>query len=845
MKILVIDGNSIANRAFYGIKMLTTKDGRYTNAIVGFLNILNRLIEAEAPDGVAVAWDVHAPTFRHKKYGEYKAGRKGTPQELLEQMPVIKNIIDALGYRNIELEGFEADDILGTISRACATQNCDCVIATGDRDSLQLVSEKTRVLLSATKIGRPEITEYNTETLYNEYGVSPEGMIEIKALKGDSSDNIPGVAGVGDKTAGDLIKNFGNIDYIYDNIDSLDIKEGVKNKLIAGKESAYLSRELGTIFCDVPIECDAMFYKKREVDKAALAEILFDRELFKAAERYGVTAADINAEKVYITDSTELTQTDDVNKVLNSKDIELVLFEDSAVITNGEFVCKISLETFNDVISNPEIAKSVYDSKAVYKYCIKNSLTPENVVFDTLLAAYLLEPSSNDYSLDTLAAEYRINSGEFENLNVKAAAQNSQLARVLAKQIKDNGLEELLNKIELPLAYVLASMETEGVLIDVEGTKKYGDALNEKIENLRSEITGEIGYEFNLNSPKQLGKALFEDLGLPCKKKTKSGYSTNAEVLESLRYDYPVVEKLLEYRTLAKLKSTYCDGLVAAACDDCRIRSTLNQTETRTGRISSSEPNLQNIPVKKQEGKELRRFFKAREGYVLCDADYSQIELRVLASIANDKAMIEAFNNNIDIHTLTASQVFNMPLQMVTPLMRSRAKAVNFGIVYGIGAFSLSKDIGVTKKEADEYIKGYFSTYPQVDMYMKSVVDNAKANGYVSTLFGRKRLLPELSNSNRMIQSFGERVARNMPIQGTAADIIKIAMINVSNRLKVELPNARLIMQVHDELLVEAPKEQVEIACKIIKEEMESAVKLSVPLIVDVNYGDTWYDAKG
>ena len=841
MKILAIDGNSIINRAFYGIRILTTKNGQYTNALVGFLNTLQKLCDAENPDGVVVAWDVHHPTFRHLKYAEYKAGRHKTPDELLQQIPVMKEIITALGYKNIERKGYEADDILGTVSKKCEANGDECVIATGDRDSLQLVSKSTKVLLSATKAGKPEITVYTPETIAEQYGVRPEGMLEIKALQGDSSDNIPGVAGIGQKTAGELISKFGSVDYIYENLDELEIKDSVKNKLRVGKDNAYLSKWLGTINREVPLD-DISEYKSGALDRHSLADVLYKYELRKQAEHYGLSIADAAEESVVSSDN-EFFVTDDAEKLQNGSVVDIMLHDEFAVAVNGSAVGKLSFDLFNALVSNKQIKKRVYDAKAVHKYCIKNRITAENIVFDSMLAAYLLNPSSSDYGIENLSDSYKVRVNIDEE-PFKSAAENSVLCALLSGKIKENGLDGVLNDIELPLSRVLAEMETEGFLVDGDGLSEYGKKLETQIESLRKSVIDEAGFEFNLNSPKQLGIALFEKLGLPCKKKTKSGYSTAADVLEELRYDYPVVENVLQYRTLAKLKSTYCDGLSAARDSDGRIRSTFNQTETKTGRISSSEPNLQNIPVRRPEGRELRKFFKAKEGFVLCDADYSQIELRVLASVAGDETMINAFKNGEDIHLSTAARVFNMPLDMVTPLMRSRAKAVNFGIVYGIGAFSLAKDIGVPRKEADEYIKSYLATYPSIDRYMHRVIEEAKRDGYVSTVFGRRRYLPELSNSNRMVAAFGERVARNMPIQGTAADIIKIAMIKVSERLARELPSAKLIMQVHDELIIETPEESADKASKILKEEMENAVQTAVPMTVDVHCGKTWFDAK-
>ncbi len=849
MKILAIDGNSIINRAFYGIKLLSTKSGLYTNGIYGFVNILFRLIEQEKPDGVAVAFDLKAPTFRHKMYAEYKAGRKGMPDELRSQMPLLKKLLTLMGYTCLELEGYEADDILGTLANLCEQKKDSCVIATGDRDSFQLVSDSTKILLSATKAGKPEITEYTPEVLMEKYGVKPHQMIDIKALQGDSSDNIPGVPGVGEKTADDLIKKYGSIDYIYENLDTLDIRDSLRAKLSAGKDSAYLSRDLGTIFREVPIDNDLQNYKISQRNDPELAAFLTELEFFGILEKLGLksVAVSVNCEE-----NTKKAEVCEICGVLENArktatcDVYTNDYEAFAVIS-GDKACGTDFSGIKELLEDEKITKRLYDSKNFYKFCNSNGCSLKNVGFDTMLAAYLLNPSSSDYEIDRLTAEYKVNPIELDTKDelLLTAAKLSGVNDALLKILEETEQLKLFNEIELPLAKVLAEMEEVGFLVDSDAISKYGNQLLDRIETLEQAVWDEVGYRFNLNSPKQLGVALFEELGLPCRKKTKSGYSTNAEVLEGLRDRHPAVGHLLEFRTLMKLKSTYCDGLVNAVSDDKRIHSTLNQTETRTGRISSSEPNLQNIPVRREEGRELRKFFIAKEGFVLCDADYSQIELRVLAHIANDENMINAFLSGADIHTTTASQVFGMIPEFVTPLMRSRAKAVNFGIVYGIGAFSLAKDIGVSNKEAASYIEGYLATYPSVDKYMKNVIEKAKEDGFVSTIFGRRRLLPELKNSNGMLRAFGERVARNMPIQGTAADIIKIAMIKVSERLRKELPEAKLIMQVHDELIVEAPENKASLACKILKEEMENAVNLSVPLTVDAHFGKTWFDAKG
>lgn len=839
MKLLAIDGNSILNRAFYGIKLLTTKDGQYTNGIYGFINILNRLIETEQPDGVAVAFDIKAPTFRHIKYPQYKAGRHKTPDELLSQFPILKDWLRLAGYSYVECEGYEADDILGTLAETAEKSGDSCVIATGDRDSLQLVSKATKVLIATTKVGKSETIPYTCETLFERYGLTPHEMTELKALMGDSSDNIPGVAGIGEKTASDLVSRYHSIDYIYEHLDELEIKPGVREKLRIGRESAYLSRELGTICRTAPIDTEFSHYAIKPRDRR-LAALMTQLELYKLMERMGITpetaaAADTAAKQITLTAAPD-------NSEISEK-AAIWISDTGAAAVCGDRCFRCDEEYLIKILADKTTEKLVYDFKSISK-----RYKTENIVFDAMLAGYLNNPSSNSYSLERLAADCNaicpeIN-GEADE-NMRSAALLGTVCARLEKALRESGQEKLLHDIELPLAKVLGEMETAGFLINTEGLNAMGNELSERISAIAEEIYSDVGYEFNLNSPKQLGKALFEDLGITPAKKTKSGYSTGAEILEKLQYEYPVVGKVLEYRKLAKLKSTYCDGLSATVSPtDGRIHSTFNQTEARTGRISSLEPNLQNIPVRTEEGRRLRKYFTAPEGCVLCDADYSQIELRVLASIADDKAMIEAFNSDTDIHTLTASQVFGLPEDMITPELRRRAKAVNFGIIYGIGAFSLSQDIGVSRKEAEQYIKGYLATYPAVSRYMDEVIEKARRDGYVSTLFGRRRYLPELSSSNHMMRAFGERVARNAPIQGTAADIIKIAMIRVSDRLRRELPASRLILQVHDELIVECPEKDSAAACKILEEEMENAVSLSVKMKVAAHCGKNWLDAK-
>lgn len=839
MKLLAIDGNSIINRAFYGIKLLTTKDGQYTNGIYGFINILHRLEELENPDGVAVAFDLKAPTFRHEMYSEYKAGRKGMPDELRSQMPILKEWLALSGYTCIECEGYEADDILGTLAFACEQSGNECVISTGDRDSLQLISDKTRVLLAATKVGKPEIINYTKQALFEKYGLTPQEMIELKALMGDSSDNIPGVAGVGEKTATDLVKRFHNIDYIYDNIEAIDIKDSVRNKLISGKDSAYLSRMLGTICKTAPINQNVKDYKNKPANCAELARLMTRLEFFKLMEKMNLKADRTpavheahNKPKITVCDTAVLTDT----AVVYEKNGEYA-------VVSGSNVFRCSEEKIKEIFKNEKISKIVYDYKNIYKQF--GDIV--NVEFDALLAGYLCNPSASSYAPDRLFAEYSAVLPEI-NGDADELLQNACLffnvCQTLKSELEKSGQLDLLTDIEIPLAKVLGDMELRGFKVNLEGLKSMSQELEERIAKIQAEIYSLVGYEFNLNSPKQLGVALFEKLGLPAKKKTKSGYSTSAEILEELKDIHPAVSLLLEYRQLSKLKSTYTDGLQGCIAEDGRIHSTFNQTEARTGRISSLEPNLQNIPVRTAEGRRLREFFVAEDGKVLVDADYSQIELRVLASMAEDQNMISAFQSGIDIHTATAAQVFGMPTEMVTPVMRSRAKAVNFGIVYGIGAFSLSKDIGVTRKEADSYIKSYLASYSSVAAYMENTINQAKQDGFVTTLFGRRRPLPELSSSNGMLRAFGERVARNAPIQGTAADIIKLAMIKVFERLEKELPTAKLILQVHDELIVECEEKDAKAVCEILETEMQNAADLKVKLVADANFGKNWLESK-
>lgn len=863
MKLLVLDGNSIFNRAFYGIKLLTTKDGTFTNAIYGFLTMLYKIKEDTNPDAVAVAFDMRAPTFRHKEYDGYKAQRKGMPPELAQQLPILKELLTLLGYQIVECEGYEADDILGTLARVCTEEGHECVLATGDRDSLQLVNPSVTVRLAATKFGQPVVTVYDEAKIKEDYGVTPHQLIDIKALQGDSSDNIPGVSGIGAKGAADLIQKYGSIEAIYQDFDQLDLKPAMRKKLEEGKESAFLSYKLGTICLQAPIDTNLEHYHVSEGDVQAAVRLMAKLELFSLIKKWGLDQIEVEQEALITEQSLQIKECDDTRSLLQQLQQTgsayfLVSYRDKQVETLyfhlENTVCTVNTAKHADFLKafceSEDIKKYTHDVKPLYAALYRQNIGLVQVEMDTMLAGYLLNPSSSNYEIERMATEYGVEQPQMDSQlieqdsMVKWAAIYPALYRVIDDKISQNTQHKLLHEIELPLAKVLAQMEELGFAVDKAGIAEYGEIMQNKIDRLQDLVYEEVGYRFNLNSPKQLGEALFIKLGLPAGKKTKTGYSTNAEVLEKLRYEHPVVELILEYRTLAKIKSTYCDGLLKVVEEDGRIHSSFNQTETRTGRISSTEPNLQNIPVRTDVGRELRKFFVAKEGCVLVDADYSQIELRVLAHVANDSGMIEAFKENDDIHRNTAAQVFHMPREMVTPLMRSRAKAVNFGIIYGIGAFSLAKNIGVTRKEAEEYIKTYLDHFSGVRDYMTNVVEHAKETGYVETLFGRRRYLPELSSSNFNLRSFGERVAMNMPIQGTAADIIKIAMIRVVHRLEKEGLRARLILQVHDELIVEAPEEEAPLVQQLLTEEMEQAIHLSVPMVAEATIGKTWYDAK-
>lgn len=827
MGFLVIDGNSILNRAFYGIRVLTNSRGVATNAVTGFMNTLLMLEKDVQPEMIAVAFDLKAPTFRHKMYDGYKANRKGMPEDLAQQLPYMKKIIKAMGIAIIEQEGYEADDIIGTISAACADKKIPCTVSTGDRDSFQLVNDYVTVRLAKTKGD----IYYTPGVIEDEYGVTPKQMIEVKALMGDTSDNIPGVRGIGEKTALSLIKEFASVDGLYENIDSTLITDGLRNKLISGKESCYMSRKLAEICLTAPIDTELSHYIPGERDDERLAKLLSELEMYKMLQKLQLQPTSAPAgSKAAGTGNRE-------NQASAMPKGDIIITDSSKIYAGG-------IGIVNE-LSGDELRAYANSGCTKYTFDIKETLSVsgleklENNKFDTTLAAYLADPDSNDYSMSRLCIQYGVPEGNsIQEKSITVAALND----ILYDNIHQTGSAAVLTDIEIPLATVLVAMEREGVKLDINGIKAFGEEISEKAEKISREIYEYAGYEFNIGSPKQLGSVLFEKLKLSSAKKTKTGYSTNAEVLESLMDKHPIIPLITEYRALTKLQNTYVTGLLKVVGEDGRVHSTFKQTETRTGRISSAEPNIQNIPVRTPLGREMRRFFTAKDGYLLVDADYSQIELRVLAHISGDEIMKKAFLDGVDIHTVTASQVFNQPIEWVTPDLRSKAKAVNFGIVYGIGAFSLSKDIGVSMTKASEYIRAYLSKYSGIAHYMDKTVAKARHDGYVETMFGRRRYIKELAAKNKNLQSFGERVAKNTPIQGTAADIIKIAMIRVYNRLRESKLDAKLILQVHDELIVEAKEDCADKAAALLKEEMENAVKLTVPMTVDVNIGKTWYD---
>ena len=864
-KLLILDSNSILNRAFYGVRYLSAKDGTPTNAIYGFLNILLKLIKEQEPDYICAAFDVKAPTFRHKQYEGYKAQRKPMPEGLAAQMPLAKDVLRAMGVTILEKEGYEADDIIGTVARLCEESEISCFIATGDKDDLQLASDKTKVILTVTKSGYNETIIYDDKAVKEKYHVTPTEFIDVKALMGDPSDNIPGVKGVGEKTAMSLIEKHHSIEYIYENIDGIGLKGAMLQKMKDGREMAFMSKELATINRNTPIEFNAeeCVFDGFE-NNCELYEILKRLELNSIIKKLDLSGVDNVKENEDIFKDFSY-QVGDKNMISGDKVTVVLDFDgdnisSAAVGAGNNAVVLNEQDDIKELLEDDSIAKVMFDVKeAIVKLNCRIDI--KNIADDTAIAAYLVDPAKNEYTIEKLASEYFgtvIEKPEVKQLSLlddvetdrseylaKCAVALGVLNERIGDKIKENGQEKLYQEVELPLVTVLAHLEINGFLVDDHQLKEFADKLGEKIDALTNEIYMLAGEEFNINSPKQLGVILFEKLELKPVKKTKTGYATNADVLEKLRDKHPIVNFIMEYRQLAKLKSTYCDGLRAVVNPNThRIHSVFTQTVTVTGRLSSTEPNLQNIPTRTELGREIRKMFVAKDGYVLVDADYSQIELRVLAHIANDETMINAFRNNEDIHAVTASQVLGIPLEDVTKEQRSSAKAVNFGIVYGIGEFSLAQDLHISVKEAKAYIESYLEKYHGVRNYMESIKEQAKKDGYVKTMLNRIRYIPELKSPNYNIRQFGERVALNTPIQGTAADIIKLAMVRVDNRLINEGLKSKLILQVHDELIVEAHKDEVDKVKQILSEEMQSAMELNVPLKVDMSTGHSWYDAK-
>lgn len=864
-KLLILDSNSILNRAFYGVRYLSAKDGTPTNAIYGFLNILLKLIKEQEPDYICAAFDVKAPTFRHKQYEGYKAQRKPMPEGLAAQMPLAKDVLRAMGVTILEKEGYEADDIIGTVARLCEESEISCFIATGDKDDLQLASDKTKVILTVTKSGYNETIIYDDKAVKEKYHVTPTEFIDVKALMGDPSDNIPGVKGVGEKTAMSLIEKHHSIEYIYENIDDIGLKGAMLQKMKDGREMAFMSKELATINRNTPIEFNAeeCVFDGFE-NNGELYEILKRLELNSIIKKLDLSGVDNVKENEDIFKDFSY-QVGDKNMISGDKVTVVLDFDgdnisSAAVGAGNNAVVLNEQDDIKELLEDDSIAKVMFDVKeAIVK--LNGRIDIKNISDDTAIAAYLVDPAKNEYTIEKLASEYFgtvIEKPEVKQLSLlddvetdrseylaKCAVALGVLNERIGDKIKENGQEKLYQEVELPLVTVLAHLEINGFLVDDNQLKEFADKLGEKIDALTNEIYMLAGEEFNINSPKQLGVILFEKLELKPVKKTKTGYATNADVLEKLRDKHPIVNFIMEYRQLAKLKSTYCDGLTAVVNPNThRIHSVFTQTVTVTGRLSSTEPNLQNIPTRTELGREIRKMFVAKDGYVLVDADYSQIELRVLAHIANDETMINAFRNNEDIHAVTASQVLGIPLEDVTKEQRSSAKAVNFGIVYGIGEFSLAQDLHISVKEAKAYIESYLEKYHGVRNYMESIKEQAKKDGYVKTMLNRIRYIPELKSPNYNIRQFGERVALNTPIQGTAADIIKLAMVRVDNRLINEGLKSKLILQVHDELIVEAHKDEVDKVKQILSEEMQGAMELNVPLKVDMSTGHSWYDAK-
>ena len=845
-KLMVLDGNSIVNRAFYGIRMLNAPDGTPTNAVYGFLAILQRLLDAEKPEGLCVCFDVHAPTFRHEMYDGYKAQRKPMPEELRQQMPILKEMLDAMGIRRYELAGWEADDLLGSIARKSEAAGWDCRLVTGDKDSLQLITDRTHVILIKTRMGSTETLDYSPELFREQYGFEPRKMIDLKALMGDSSDNIPGVAGIGEKSAMDLLHRFGSLEGVYENLEDPAVKPAQRAKLQAGADMARLSYTLATIVPEAPMDFapeDALWQLQ---PSGALYDICKRLGFGRFIEKWGLEpGADAPAcAEGPCFESQQLSAPEALARVLAADWVAVMPLEglDALELCDGTAVYTLRWgdgDGYNELLRtlfSSRVKKIAQNVKDLMGLCLEEGLDTEGFLFDTALAGYLLDATASDYPPEKLSARYL-------GAERSGAAALYALYPALSAKLRELGMEALYYDIELPLCPVLARMEREGFLVDKKALYDFGEGLTGDIARLQQAIWDLAGEEFNINSPKQLGVILFEKLMLPAGKKTKTGWSTNADTLEKLRGLHPIVQMVLDHRELSKLKSTYADGLLKVIGPDGRIHTSFQMTVTATGRLSSTEPNLQNIPIRKESGAAIRRMFVAGPGQCLVDADYSQIELRLLAHMSGDETMIAGFLSGEDVHRITASQVFGVPLEAVTPLMRSHAKAVNFGIVYGISAFSLSQDIGVFPNEAKAYIDTYLAKYAGVAAYMEKTIAQAREQGYVQTLFGRRRALPELKSSNFNLRSFGERVARNMPIQGTAADVMKLAMIRVDERLRRDLPEAKLLLQVHDELIVECPEAMADQAKAILVEEMQGVAAYAVPLLAEAKAGKSWADA--
>ncbi len=874
-KLLLIDGNSIMNRAFYGIPDMTTNDGRHTNAIYGFLNIILKVIEEEQATHICVAFDLKKKTFRHEMYEAYKGTRKGMPEELHEQMPRIKEILQAMHIRIVEQEGFEADDLIGTLSKKGEREGFAVTILSGDRDLLQLATDTVLVRIPKTKHGKTEVEDYYAKNVVETYGVTPLIFIDMKGLMGDTSDNIPGVPGIGEKTAAKLLAEYGDLDGVYAAVDSMKASR-MKQNLIENKDLAYLSKTLATIKLDCPIPFEFSEATYHDPFNAEAYTLFEDLELKSLYKRFSVEKKEeLTFETVLIDDIDGYNAL--LAKLQKAKEVSFAwITQDGEAL--GVAVCMdlehVYLIRFMMFITEAMVADNLLALSRDYQVqlaCmhVKKLLSfldfhEEDAVFDAGLAAYLLQPNQSEYEYDTLAKVYldvtlpsekemlgkeKLGYFSFEDERVQKwmayqAIVPYKIKSVLREKLKETGMESLYDEMELPCLYALYEMEKNGIRVDGEALHQYGKKLRTRIEELTAEIHAMAGEEFNINSPKKLGEILFEKLGLKNGKKTKTGYSTSAEVLEKLKNAHPIIPKILEYRQLTKLNSTYAEGLAGYIRADGRIHGKFHQTVTVTGRISSADPNLQNIPTRMPLGREIRKVFIPEEGSVFVDADYSQIELRVLAHMSGDAALIAAYQADEDIHAITASQVFDVPLDQVDSTLRRKAKAVNFGIVYGISSFGLGQDLDISRKEAEGYIEKYFATYGKVKEFLDRTVEDAKKNGYTVTMFGRRRPIPELASSNFMTRSFGERAAMNAPVQGTAADIIKIAMVRVNRRLKKEYLQSKLVLQIHDELIIETKKEEVEIVQKILVQEMMHAADLAVPLLVDANVGDSWYDAK-